>query len=222
MKIVTTTIISTAAIVFLSVLGLGPCPIDGFSVPFPTTGTTSVPTTTRLYHNNNNNKKSTASSKRRSGGGFGTMANNDPAKKKDSFPYAGTIRPGRRSPQRVVTTPDMLKPDYWETGIPDKKRASRPLLPWMIEVKNPEEIEKMRKAGRLARHVLDMAGRAVAPGVTTDAIDTLVHEEIVRVRSHETLGKRYGECLYLTLYIKHSFSYFCTLLLDRMAHTHRH
>jgi hypothetical protein len=28
--------------------------------------------------------------------------------------------------------------------------------------------------------------------------------------------------LYLTLYIKHSFSYFCTLLLDRMAHTHRH
>jgi methionyl aminopeptidase len=56
-----------------------------------------------------------------------------------------------------------------------------PLLPWMIEVKTPEEIDKMRAAGKVAREILDLAGRAVAPGVTTDDIDALVHEETLKV-----------------------------------------
>jgi methionyl aminopeptidase len=54
-------------------------------------------------------------------------------------------------------------------------------LPWVIEVKKPDEIEKMRSAGKLARDILDLAGRAVAVGVTTDEIDTIVHEAVVKV-----------------------------------------
>ena len=38
----------------------------------------------------------------------------------------------------------------------------------------------MRAAGRIAREVLDAAGRLVAPGVTTDAIDALVTEETIK------------------------------------------
>ena len=38
----------------------------------------------------------------------------------------------------------------------------------------------MRAAGRVAREVLDIAGRMVAPGVTTDAIDAVVHEESLK------------------------------------------
>merc|ERR1719223_1554878 len=53
-------------------------------------------------------------------------------------------------------------------------------LPWIIEVKTPEEIKKMRAAGRVAREVLDIAGRAVRPGITTDEIDNLVHAESVK------------------------------------------
>ena len=34
----------------------------------------------------------------------------------------------------------------------------------------------MRKVCRLAREVLDTAGRAVKPGVTTDYIDEIVHK----------------------------------------------
>lgn len=44
-----------------------------------------------------------------------------------------------------------------------------------IEVKTEEDIVKMRRAGRAAREVLDIAGRLAAPGVTTDAIDAAVH-----------------------------------------------
>jgi len=38
----------------------------------------------------------------------------------------------------------------------------------------------MRAAGRVAREVLDIAGRAVRVGVTTDEIDALVHEETLK------------------------------------------
>merc|ERR1719502_1493399 len=54
------------------------------------------------------------------------------------------------------------------------------MLPWQIEVKNAEDIAGMRAAGRVAREVLDLAGRMVAPGVTTDAIDALVTEECIK------------------------------------------
>jgi hypothetical protein len=54
-------------------------------------------------------------------------------------------------------------------------------LPWIIEVKTPDEIEKMKAAGRVAREVLDIAGRAVRVGITTDEIDTIVHEETLKV-----------------------------------------
>jgi methionyl aminopeptidase len=95
------------------------------------------------------------------------------------FPYAGTVTPGVQSPQRVVVEQGIVKPDYSEDGVP-KKRSTQ-LLPWIVEVKTPEEIVKMRAAGKLAREILDLAGRAVAVGVTTDEIDTLVYEAIVKV-----------------------------------------
>ena len=65
------------------------------------------------------------------------------------------------------------------------KNVSR-MLPWVIEVKTEEEIEKMRAAGRVAREVLDLAGRMVCAGVTTDEIDNVVHEETLKVRKCST------------------------------------
>jgi len=47
-------------------------------------------------------------------------------------------------------------------------------------VKSDDEIERMRRAGRAAREVLDAAGRMAKPGVTTDEIDALVHEECIK------------------------------------------
>lgn len=48
-----------------------------------------------------------------------------------------------------------------------------------VTIKTPEEIEKMRIAGRLAANVLDMIAPDVNPGVTTDKLDRLCHAYIV-------------------------------------------
>ncbi|NIR30637.1 MAG: type I methionyl aminopeptidase [Gammaproteobacteria bacterium] len=48
-----------------------------------------------------------------------------------------------------------------------------------ITIKTPEEIEKMRLAGRLAAEVLHMIGPSVQPGVTTEELDRICHEHIV-------------------------------------------
>lgn len=53
-------------------------------------------------------------------------------------------------------------------------------MPWIIEVKTPEEIVKMKASGRVAREVLDIAGAAIKPGITTDEIDNIVHEETLK------------------------------------------
>lgn len=48
-----------------------------------------------------------------------------------------------------------------------------------IHIKTPEEIEKMRIAGRLAANVLDMIEPHVKPGITTDELDRICHDYIV-------------------------------------------
>lgn len=51
-----------------------------------------------------------------------------------------------------------------------------------IIIKTPEEIEKMRIAGRLAGEVLEMIGPHVQPGVTTEELDRVCHDYIVNVQ----------------------------------------
>ena len=51
-----------------------------------------------------------------------------------------------------------------------------------VTIKTPEELEKMRAAGRLAAEVLDMITEHVVPGVTTDELDRICHDYIVNVQ----------------------------------------
>jgi len=48
-----------------------------------------------------------------------------------------------------------------------------------VTIKTPDEIEKMRVAGRLAAQVLHMIGPHVEPGVTTEELDRICHDYIV-------------------------------------------
>jgi len=48
-----------------------------------------------------------------------------------------------------------------------------------VTIKTPEEIEKMRIAGRLAADVLRMIAPHVQPGITTGELDRLCHDYIV-------------------------------------------
>jgi methionyl aminopeptidase len=51
-----------------------------------------------------------------------------------------------------------------------------------VSVKTPEQIEKMRIAGRLAAEVLEVVAPHVKPGVTTEELDDICREHIVKVQ----------------------------------------
>ncbi len=51
-----------------------------------------------------------------------------------------------------------------------------------ITIKTPEEIEKMRIAGRLAAEVLRVVEPHVKPGVTTGELDRICHDHIINVQ----------------------------------------
>ncbi|NLC08845.1 MAG: type I methionyl aminopeptidase [Gammaproteobacteria bacterium] len=51
-----------------------------------------------------------------------------------------------------------------------------------VSIKTPQDIEKMRIAGRLAAEVLEMIEEHVQIGVTTDQLNTLCHDYIVNVQ----------------------------------------
>jgi methionyl aminopeptidase len=48
-----------------------------------------------------------------------------------------------------------------------------------VIIKTPDEIQKMRVAGRLASEVLEMIGEHVVPGVSTEELDRICHDYIV-------------------------------------------
>ncbi len=59
------------------------------------------------------------------------------------------------------------------------------------EVKDPDTIERMRVAGRIAAEALAEVGRAVRPGVTTDELDRIGHEFLLDHGAYpSTLGYR--------------------------------
>lgn len=51
-----------------------------------------------------------------------------------------------------------------------------------VTIKTPEEIEKIRIAGRLAGEVLDYIEPFVKPGITTEELDRLCHDYMVKVQ----------------------------------------
>ncbi|HJU08259.1 MAG TPA: type I methionyl aminopeptidase [Rhodanobacteraceae bacterium] len=51
-----------------------------------------------------------------------------------------------------------------------------------VTFKSPQDIEKMREAGRLAAQVLALLTEHVKPGVTTEELDRIAHDHIVNVQ----------------------------------------
>ncbi|MGI9605655.1 MAG: type I methionyl aminopeptidase [Acidimicrobiales bacterium] len=81
------------------------------------------------------------------------------------------VRPGIIGLSRPV--PDTIaKPPYATTGDPGVSVSSL--------VRTPAELDAMRRAGAVAAEVLIHAGQFVEPGITTDRIDEIVHNETIR------------------------------------------
>lgn len=82
----------------------------------------------------------------------------------------GNTKPGLISPKRHV--PDHIeRPEYMFHDGPEVVTTS--------DIKTPETIAKIRRAGKIAADALAKAGEAVAPGVTTDYLDQIVHDYII-------------------------------------------
>ncbi|XVF79864.1 hypothetical protein PTKIN_Ptkin15bG0024200 [Pterospermum kingtungense] len=92
------------------------------------------------------------------------------------FGWTGTLRPYPISPKRIAPAP-IEKPDWADDGIPKVEPNSD--LQNHVEIKTPDQIERMREACRIGREVLDAAARMICPGVTTDEIDRVVHEATI-------------------------------------------
>ncbi|MET3803496.1 methionyl aminopeptidase [Nakamurella sp. UYEF19] len=92
------------------------------------------------------------------------------------------IEPGVPTPTRPVPA-QIVRPEYVGKQRPAPSNDS-----W---VQTEETIEKMRLAGRLAARAMEAAGAAVAPGVTTDTLDRIVHEYLCDHGAYpSTLGYR--------------------------------
>ncbi len=92
------------------------------------------------------------------------------------------LTPGQVSPMRSVPL-HIPRPEY--VGKPAPQPYSGP------EVKDPETIERMRDAGRLAARALGEVGRAIVPGVSTEDLDRIGHEFLLDHGAYpSTLGYR--------------------------------
>ncbi|WP_182357404.1 type I methionyl aminopeptidase [Tomitella gaofuii] len=92
------------------------------------------------------------------------------------------LTPGDPTPVRSVPK-DIERPEYaWK---PTAREGSEP---W---VQDADTVEAMRTASKIAAAALAEAGAAVAPGVTTDALDRIAHEYMCDHGAYpSTLGYR--------------------------------
>lgn len=90
------------------------------------------------------------------------------------------LEPGTIGPRRAVPA-HIERPEYV-----DKDEAVSDSGP---KVQSADVIERMREASRIAALALQAAGEAASPGVTTDAIDAVVHDVLVTEGAYpSTLG----------------------------------
>ncbi|GME76932.1 unnamed protein product [Ambrosiozyma monospora] len=98
------------------------------------------------------------------------------------FSYAGDLRPAYPlTPKKEV--PEKIKlPGYAQNGAPLDEMEHYKLN--KIVVLKPDEIKKMKIVCELGREVLDAAAAAVRPGITTEEIDKIVHEETIKRKAY--------------------------------------
>jgi len=92
------------------------------------------------------------------------------------------LAPGTVSPPRAVPA-HIERPEYVGRKAPTPYQGA--------EVKDPDTIERMRVAGRIAAQALEEVARHIAPGVTTDELDQVGHDFVVEHGAYpSTLGYR--------------------------------
>ncbi|RCI14975.1 hypothetical protein L249_7075 [Ophiocordyceps polyrhachis-furcata BCC 54312] len=109
----------------------------------------------------------------------GTTGNYNPF---PSFPFSGPLRPVYPLSESRVVPKSIPHPVWSEDGNPRYSRS--PANRNKIDILDAKGQDGMRKSCRLAREVLDIAAAAAQPGVTTDAVDEVVHRACIERNSY--------------------------------------
>ncbi|HKH08745.1 MAG TPA: type I methionyl aminopeptidase [Agromyces sp.] len=95
---------------------------------------------------------------------------------------SGHLIPGRLSPTRVVPA-GIARPEYVGRAAPAPYTGGD----WYT----PDDVQRIRAAGRVAAGAIEAAAAAIRPGVTTDELDRIVHAYVVAHGAYpSTLGYR--------------------------------
>ena len=94
----------------------------------------------------------------------------------------GTLTPGPVSP--LLAVPDsIVRPEYVGKPAPAKYTGSN--------IKTPEQIAKIRAAGRISAQAIALVGEHAKQGVTTNELDRIAHDFIISQGAYpSTLGYR--------------------------------
>ncbi|KAG7401865.1 Methionine aminopeptidase 1 [Phytophthora boehmeriae] len=90
----------------------------------------------------------------------------------DGYQFTGKLRPGKVSEKQDLPE-HIQRPEYSETSIPVSEKDRT------IPIYNAEQIAGIRAACRAGREILDIAGKALRPGITGDEIDKIVHQACI-------------------------------------------
>ncbi|PXA67548.1 type I methionyl aminopeptidase [Cryobacterium arcticum] len=94
----------------------------------------------------------------------------------------GHLIPGAVSSHRSVPS-SIVRPEYVGRTAPAPFTGS--------DVYSPDQIQLIRESGRIAAAAIQEVGRAVTPGVTTEELDRIGHEAVLREGAYpSTLGYR--------------------------------
>ncbi len=92
----------------------------------------------------------------------------------------GSTKPGKVSGMLPVPA-SIARPEYMFHDGPEVVTSS--------DIKSPETVERIRRAGKIAADALEVAGSVIAPGVTTDEVDRAVHDFLISQEAYpSTLG----------------------------------
>jgi methionyl aminopeptidase len=94
----------------------------------------------------------------------------------------GSLTPGVVS--KALSVPkNIVKPEYVGKKAPAEWTGGH--------VKNPEQIAKIRAAGKLAAQAIELAGNSIRVGMRTNELDVIVHDFLISNRAYpSTLGYR--------------------------------
>jgi methionyl aminopeptidase len=96
--------------------------------------------------------------------------------------FSGSLTPGAVSKSLSVPK-SIVRPEYVGKSSPAEWTGGH--------VKNPEQVEKIRAAGKLAAQAIELAGKSIEIGISTNELDIIVHDFLTSNGAYpSTLGYR--------------------------------